>query len=457
MKRFGICIFVLVTFGGVSWLLLNALAAGAAENKPANQPAAEATEADKALAARVERAIAAAEGTPGQEAANVMRSGWVKNLLPVLKGETQGNLALARREFSGAVGGAEKGPTWPRPKPVHAPRAAAPPRIDGVLDDPAWATAATFTGMHPFNETTKVDSPKTVWKVMWDEKHLYFGFECADADILAPRMKRDDHVYFHDCVEMFILPEWRSKAYWEIVISPSGMLFDGLHSKMDQEFGCVSRPFEDVKGLRFQCRVDGTVGDSTDTDKGYCVEVAVPFDQLPGYTRGNKPAAGQVLHFMLVRLDKNGEKMIPYAFQPLLNWGHNIWNHAELRLVDKAKAESAERAVIHYVCVKCQHEFEKKLHEFAASDLETGIRMPAAGGPAVLLDCPSCKATQSCWPAMQCPKCKKWFISQQDVAFMRYCAAQQPIPEAVWRIRSKCPHCGTSSPAPPANLPAKGG
>ncbi|HUU59289.1 MAG TPA: hypothetical protein VMZ50_07085, partial [Phycisphaerae bacterium] len=139
MKRFGICIFVLVTFGGVSWLLLNALAAGAAENKPANQPAAEATEADKALAARVERAIAAAEGTPGQEAANVMRSGWVKNLLPVLKGETQGNLALARREFSGAVGGAEKGPTWPRPKPVHAPRAAAPPRIDGVLDDPAWA------------------------------------------------------------------------------------------------------------------------------------------------------------------------------------------------------------------------------------------------------------------------------------------------------------------------------
>jgi len=97
----------------------------------------------------------------------------------------------------------------------------------------------------------------------------------------------------------------------------------------------------------------------------------------------------------------------------------------------------------HYVCVKCQHEFEKDIMSFSKEELGGGMRMPEAQGPAILVDCPSCKATQSCWPAIQCPECKKWFISQQDVAFMRYYVAQQPIPEGVWRIRSKCTHCGT--------------
>ena len=40
---------------------------------------------------------------------------------------------------------------------------------------------------------------------------------------------------------------------------------------------------------------------------------------------------GDFLNFMRVR---NGEQFQPYAFQPLLSWGHNIWNHATPELVE---------------------------------------------------------------------------------------------------------------------------
>ena len=58
----------------------------------------------------------------------------------------------------------------------------------------------------------------------------------------------------------------------------------------------------------------------------------MPFSQLPEYSR-SQPAAGHQLRLMLVRLDKTGkDSHLVYSFQPLLNWGHNIWNHALMTL-----------------------------------------------------------------------------------------------------------------------------
>lgn len=292
------------------------------------------TNPDKALAARVEKAMAAAEGTCGQEAANSLRSGERIDVLPILKGEKSGNRDLARMEAQQGVALIERGPNWPRPRDVQAPQAAVAPKIDGVLDDEAWKTAATMDGVYRFNTTERLESPRTVWRVCWDANYLYFAFECDDNDVIAPTVRRDDHVYFHDCVEMFILPEFRTKAYWEIVVSPTGMIFDGLHSKKDSEFGAVNRSFLNVEGMLVGGKINGTVGKSDDVDKGYVVEVAVPWNQLPEYSRA-KPEAGQVLNFMLVRLDHNARDPLLncYAFQPLMNWGHNIWNHAKLKLV----------------------------------------------------------------------------------------------------------------------------
>ena len=322
----------------IAWGCLQA-GPGAATTSPATSQAASAKsvdpkEADRALVERVEKAMAASVGTVAQETANSLRSNERVDVLPILKGEKPGDRAWARALALQAVTMMDKAPTWPRPADVEAPYVTVAPKIDGMLDDEAWKTAATFEGVYRFNTAEKLDMPKTVWRVCWDDKYLYFAFDCQDKDVLAPKMNRDDTVFFHDCVEMFILPEFRTRAYWEIVVSPTGMIFDGLHSKKDSEFGPVSRAFEDVHGMLIGCKIDGTEGKSDDVDKGFVIEVAVPWDQLPEYSRA-KPAAGQVLNLMLVRLDRNAadKDLNCYSFQPLMNWGHNIWNHSKLKLV----------------------------------------------------------------------------------------------------------------------------
>ena len=294
------------------------------------------TAEDKQLSERVVLKAAEVQGTPAKEAANRLNIPAVAEFVRMLKGDlkaTKAQLDRARQDIQELDKTLDKGPRWPMPPMCLAPRAAEPPEIDGKLDDPAWSKAATYEGCFAFGDDKKREAPRTVWRVTWDEQYLYFAFECADADIIAPKVKRDDHVYFNDCVEMFILPEFRTGSYWEIVISPTLSIFDGLHSKPADQWGPVSRPEENVQGIRFASRINGTPDKSDDEDVGYTVEVAVPFAQLPEYSRA-RPMAGQTLRFMLVRLDKNKGGFTPYAYQPLLSWGHNIWNHATMKLVE---------------------------------------------------------------------------------------------------------------------------
>jgi hypothetical protein len=299
----------------------------------AQEPAAP-TESDRELAQQVEAAVAKAQGTPAQEMANMVTADWQAPMLKQLKGQApakEKDLVAARDALGASLRILLKGPDWPVAKGLRIPRAAEPIKVDGKLDDAAWKQAAVWEGLYAFNEREKLAEPRTVWRATWDDEYLYFALECQDADVEAPVMKRDDHVYFHDCVEMFVLPDFRAGAYWEIVVSPSGSIFDALHAKKFKGWGAEGRPEETVRGMQVGCAVDGTLNQPGDTDRGYTIEVAVPFAELPGYAR-RKPVAGDTLHLMLVRLDENGGKVRAYSFQPLLNWGHNIWNHAQIEL-----------------------------------------------------------------------------------------------------------------------------
>ncbi len=298
------------------------------------KPMAEPTDADRALAAEVEQVAAAVRNTPAREAASRINGEGQGRSLKMLKSErpaTAAQLAKARKDLRRYVEHLRRGPTWPDMPEVDVPMARSAPKIDGKLTDPAWAKAATFQGEYPFNQTKKSETSSTTWKILWDETYLYIAYDCTDTDIRAPKMPRDDHVYFHDCVEAFLLPEPRTMVYWELVVSPSGSIFDGLHLKQREKWGCIHGTEEDLQGLQVGTDIRGTVGNSEDTDEGYTVELAIPFGQLPEYSR-TKPAAGHELHLMLVRLDKSAKAFKVYAFQPLMNWGHNIWNHVKVTL-----------------------------------------------------------------------------------------------------------------------------
>lgn len=319
---------LLLVLGGIAATLLPA-----APVEPA--PVVAPSDEDRALVFRADAGIMAAQNTAGREAANFLHNDWPKMGLAQLRGAspaTADDLKGARSVVRGLVETIEKGPTWPVPAATKIPRSKSAPLIDGRLTDKAWKNAWRMEGMYSFGNLEKVDAPRTTWLVTWDQKFLYFGFDCEDPYVVAPPIERDGHVYNHDCVEMFILPEFRSGLYWELIVSPTGSIFDSLQSKRFDGWGPNARPSETITGLKVAQHIRGTANNNADVDQGYSVEVAVPFDQLPTYTRGNSPKVGDKLHLMLARLDQNKEPMKPYAPVPLLSWGHNIWNHMPVEL-----------------------------------------------------------------------------------------------------------------------------
>lgn len=308
------------------------LAAGCASRPPAGRIA----EGRLALAARAQEVLARAGTTPGREYANRLRNAPCSDQLRQLKGEAPpGAVGLSDAAVAGVahfVDLAEQGLTWPLPPLARVPFAAVPPQIDGRLEDAAWARALTYTNTFPFN-SREPGGPATAWHLLWDKENLYVAYACADPDVVAPIRPRDDAVYDDDCVEIFLLPELRFRTYWELVVSPSGSIFDSVECKKADDWGMTLDPAQDIEGLQVAVQVSGTLNRPGDLDEGYTVELAVPFRQLPGYARLG-PKAGDRLHFMLVRLDRSGERLSPYAYQPLLGWGQNIWNHAVMELVE---------------------------------------------------------------------------------------------------------------------------
>lgn len=291
----------------------------------------------KALAARADAARKNSGYTPGREYANLLNSEWLPEWLAFFNGRrTQPEngpptVKEAVFKITRITSLAEYGEKWPMPGLIHVPRATGQITIDGCLDEPDWARAATFSGVYRFNETTLLSVPKTTWKIHWDDTNLNFSFDCDDSDLVAPAYRRDERVYTDDCVEVFLLPDIRFRTFWEIVVSPSGSVFDSVECKRAQLWGSDLDPTQNMADLKTGITVRGTLNTPDDTVQGYTVEISVPFKELPGYTRSG-PKTGDRLRFMLVRLDRQGKLLTPYSFQPLLGWGHNIWNHAEMEL-----------------------------------------------------------------------------------------------------------------------------
>jgi hypothetical protein len=201
--------------------------------------------------------------------------------------------------------------------------------IDGRLDEAAWCRAKLLTMRF---ERLKVsqDEPATV-RLLWDDKFLYAAFEVPDTDIISPFFERDEPVWQNDCVELFVVPDRQSGAYWEIEISPTGALYDALCTKYLDRWGSDMKIEKSLTGLQIGRALHGTPNQSDDRDEGYTVEVAIPFGQLPGLTRA--PRRGDELYGLFGHVNRDGAgpttslAQVPYA-----SWFHNIWMYQPIVL-----------------------------------------------------------------------------------------------------------------------------
>ncbi len=183
-------------------------------------------------------------------------------------------------------------------------RAAVPIAVDGRLDDPSWAGAMEVelvladTGEQPLQRTTA--------RLLWDDDYLYVGFHCEDTDIWGVTTERDQPIYNHEVVEIFIDDDRDNYGYIEIEVNPLNAVLDLFAFRRDGE---VRGLWDwDSEGLLTAVVVDGDPTKRGTPDRSWTVEVAIPMKDFMTAPH-LPPLPGDVWHVNLYRIDRpeNGQ------------------------------------------------------------------------------------------------------------------------------------------------------
>jgi hypothetical protein len=120
--------------------------------------------------------------------------------------------------------------------PLHAlPPGAAPPRIDGRLDDAAWSSAPVFDALRRFRPDVQPDAGRyrTEVRVLVERGALVFGIRAFDPDpaaIRAPLSRRDQVWPDQDSVTVWIDPSGRGQLAQFVRVNAAGSVRDGLYA-----------------------------------------------------------------------------------------------------------------------------------------------------------------------------------------------------------------------------------
>ncbi len=243
-------------------------------------------------------------------------------------------LALAAALAAGAC--KSKGPAWTEapsgavggdatiagaPAPVR--RFAAPPKIDGRLDDAAWATA---TALGPFVDPGMGEADRgrlagSFARIGWDDRALYLGFLVPDEGASSPfgRDDVDPHLWERSsAVELMLQPgdPGDNRDYYELQLDVVGAVFD---TRWDD----YNRPIVDGPGGR----VFGHQGWASQAERAvhlekgrYALEVALPWASLVPGRASVPPKPGDVWRVNLYAF-RDGQR-VANAWSPIRRQGN---------------------------------------------------------------------------------------------------------------------------------------
>ena len=168
----------------------------------------------------------------------------------------------------------------PDPRVYDASQVVSPPVIDGALNDEAWRDAPWT---EPFIDIRGEEWPKPTWetraKIAWDDDHLYIAAELEEPHLWATLAERDAILYREHDFEIFIDPDGDALNYYELEINALGTEFDLFLPRPYNRKGKANVGW-DMVGLRTAVALDGTLNDPSDEDRGWTVEIAIPWSAL---------------------------------------------------------------------------------------------------------------------------------------------------------------------------------
>ena len=183
-----------------------------------------------------------------------------------------------------------------------------PVLIDGRLDDPAWQQAA-WTSDFVDIEGASRPTPRyrTRIKMLWDDKYLYIGAELQEPDVKAVLTQHDSVIFHDNDFEVFLKPLPDSASYYEFEINALNTSWDLFLDKPYNQQGKPDNSW-DIQGLKTAVAIQGTLNQSTDTDRGWTLEIAYPLSAFESRQHVPHPSAGTRWRINFSRVEwKNGQ------------------------------------------------------------------------------------------------------------------------------------------------------
>lgn len=146
------------------------------------------------------------------------------------------------------------------------------------LAEEAWESA-------PWSEdfvdiSTAATPPyRTRFKGLWTEWGLHIVAELEEPHLWATLQERDSIIFHDNDFELFLDPDGDHCLYLEIEVNALNTVWDLV---LDRPYRAKGRPLTgfDLKGLITRVHLDGSLNDPSDRDRGWSVEIHLPWSGL---------------------------------------------------------------------------------------------------------------------------------------------------------------------------------
>ncbi len=200
--------------------------------------------------------------------------------------------------------------------------------VDGRLDEKQWSKAA-WTQEFQDIEGQRKAKPRfsTRAKMIWNDKYFYIGAVLNEPHVWG-KLTKHDAVIFHDNdFEVFIDPDGDNHNYYEFEINALNTGWDLMLNRPYKNGGKADNSWE-IPGLKTAIHVVGTLNDSTDTDRSWSVEIAIPWTVLAQHAgRPTPPTEGDQWRVNFSRVEwRHDLKDGVYVKRPGLREDNWVWS-----------------------------------------------------------------------------------------------------------------------------------
>jgi len=130
-------------------------------------------------------------------------------------------------------------------------------------------------------EGQKTPQFETRVKMLWDMDNLYIYADLKEPHVWGTLKQKDTVIFYNNDFEVFIDHDGDTHNYYELEINALNTIWDLYLSKPYRNGAHVLNNW-DIKGLRSAVYVNGTLNDPSDIDKGWMLEIAIPWSFTKG-------------------------------------------------------------------------------------------------------------------------------------------------------------------------------